>query len=117
MDDVAETLDEQIGNDLAELADTKLGSDERDRMTKQLNELYRLRLEEKKIESDKETRNWARKLKLGLEAAGLVIPNAIYLATFLMGLNFEKTGVIKSSTVRKVLNHARPAKLTKLFKW
>ena len=116
MDDITETLDDRIRTVLEEISKNKIGSEQCERAINQVVDLYRLRLEEQKIESEREDKNYARKFKLGLQTAGLIVPNAIALGTVLMGFNFEKTGVLKSRTMQKVLGWVKPGNLVRLFK-
>lgn len=116
MDDITETLDDRIRTGLEEISKNKIGSEQCERAINQVVDLYRLRLEEQKIESEREDKKYARKFKLGLQTAGIIVPNAIALGTVLMGFNFEKTGVLKSRTMQKVLGWVKPGNLIRLFK-
>ena len=116
MDDITETLNDRIRKGLEEVDRTKIGTEERKSAVNNVVDLYRLRLEEEKILSDREDRLYARKFKLGLQAASVAVPNAIALGTVLLGFHFEKTGVLKSRTMQKVLGWVKPSNLVKLFK-
>ena len=116
MDDITETLNDRIRKGLEEVDRTKIGTEERKSAVNNVVDLYRLRLEEEKILSDREDRFYARKFKLGLQTASVAVPNAIVLGTVLLGFHFEKTGVLKSRTMQKVLGWVKPSNLVKLFK-
>lgn len=116
MDDISRTLDQQISNDLAVLADCDPGSEKRKEVQDRLAELYELRTNERKNEAEIESQNWARGIKLALEAAGLVVPNAIVVWGLTTCLKFEKEGVVRSGMTRQVLGMLKPAKLLKLIR-
>lgn len=116
MDDITETLNDRIRKGLEEVEKTKIGTEERKCAVNNVVDLYRLRLEEEKIDSERDDKLYARKYKLGLQTASVAVPNAIALGTVLLGFHFEKTGVLKSRTMQKVLGWVKPSNLVKLFR-
>lgn len=116
MDDIIENLNDRIREGLIEITYCEPDSEDRRKAISNVVDLYRLRLEEKKIDLDKEDKLYARKFKLGLQTAGLVVPNAIVLISVLMGYNFEKTGVLKSRTMQKALGWVKPTNLVRMLK-
>lgn len=116
MDNIAKKLDEQIEKDLDELAKKKLGGDERKDVQEQIAELYSLRLEEKKLEHDRDAQVWGRKTKMILDGLGLAIPNGIALYSILKVMKFEETGFVKTFSARRILGWVKPTKFLKMFK-
>lgn len=116
MDDISEALDQQISNDLAKMAEHDPGSEERKKIQNQVSELYKLRIEERKHEADIESQNWARGVKLALEAAGLVVPNGVLVWSVVKCLKFESEGIVKAGVTRRVLNMIKPGRLLKLIR-
>lgn len=118
MDDVRETLDRRIQESLENLNDrTRLSGSDRSEMVKEVATLYNLRLEEMKLEQKKDAESFARKYKLGLETASIVIPSATVLYSVIKGFQFEKEGTIVSSTMRRVLNYVKPDRIVKFLRF
>lgn len=130
MDNISKTLDSQIETDLQVLSKTTLGDDKREEMIDQIDDLYRLRLQEKELDISKEkleleqikfmqekiNQDDSRSFKKILDVAGLAIPNAIVLYSVVKGFKFEATGVFSSGTARRVLGWIRPEKILRAFK-
>lgn len=116
MGNIAKKLDEQIETDLEELSQMTLGSETREKMQDQFVELYNLRLNEQRQEREHEAQVWGRKLKLALDALGLMVPNGIALYSVIKVMKFEETGFVKTFSGRRVLGWIKPIKLLKLFK-
>lgn len=116
MDDIAKSLDEQIQNDLQKIATQELGGEKRKAQQSQLAEMYRLRLEEKKVEHEHEAQKLDRGLKAIFETLGIVIPNGIALYSVLAVMKFEETGFVKTFSARRILGWVKPGKILKMFK-
>ena len=112
MDDIREKLDEEIDARLEKLKTIK-SKEERAEEVRQLTELYKLRLDDKKLDNEKDIQARNRKL----ETAGLIIPNGILVGTIIAGFFYEKNGVfVRSDTLRRALNFVKPSRFIKMFR-
>lgn len=132
MDNTNKTkLDERIEEALDALKDLKPGSKEYESAANHLATLYRLDMEETEkerafqrncdrdvletrelelkvaqLEDQKKDRWW----RLGLEAAGLVLPLTFYAIWMRRGFKFEETGTFTSTTFRGLFSKFKPTK-------
>lgn len=131
-----ERLEEELSRQLEELALIHAGTDEQRKAIANLETLYRLKLEEDKldvtynselkkseieekklelakIEEEKKetTTNKDRLVKIGLEVTGLVLPLLFYGRWMRAGFKFEETGSFASATFRNLFGHFRPTRL------
>ncbi len=99
-EEIRKLLEEQIKTDILKLS-TLEG---KDKMTAidDLTKLYRLRIEE---ESRKD-----RYFRLGVEAAGIILPLIFYGIWLKRGFKFEETGTFTSTTFRSLFNKFRPTR-------
>ena len=51
-----------------------------------------------------------RYIRLGLEAAGIILPLAFYAVWMKKGFKFEETGIYTSTTFRGLFNRFKPTK-------
>lgn len=117
-EEIKAALDEEIKAQIDGLSSLSQGSKEKSDAVEDLTKLYKLRIEEVKasdaailnereqqLEEDKlvEQRK-DRRLKGGI-AIGELVATA---GAFCMGLNFEKTGSICSTFVKKLINSWKP---------
>lgn len=116
MDDVQKALDKELMERFKEVNTYAPEYPERKAMTEDLVKLYQLRIEEKKVDQQIESTRFARKFKLGLETASVVIPSATVIYSVVKGFEFEKTGSIVSSTMRRVLGYVKPDKIARIFR-
>lgn len=114
MDNITEALNKQIKEDFDDIARTAVDSEQRERSTANLVQLYRLRLEEQKLQQEREQQVWANRIKTAIDIAGLIVPNGIALYSVMKVMRFETEGVLKTSTSRRVIGWIRP--VTKMFK-
>lgn len=116
MDKITEALDKQIEEDLNEIAQMTVDSEIREKATSNFRQLYQLRLEEQRLQQQREQAEWGRKIQLGLDVVGMVLPSGITLFSLMKVLQFEKTGeIITSDAGRKVLGWIRPEKIIRKF--
>lgn len=116
MDDIREKLDKEIEARLDKLStmDNKV---EREEEISQIVDLYKLRLDDKKLDNEKDVQTFGRKFKLALETAGLVVPNGILIFSIAKGFLFEKEGVfVRSDTLRRLLGSVKPSRFVKMFR-
>lgn len=131
MDNIKTKLDERIEAALDAMKTLTPGSKEYDNAANHLATLYRLSMDETEkertfqrncdrdiletrelelkiaqLEDQKKDRWW----RLGLEAAGLVLPMAFYAVWMRRGFKFEETGTFTSTTFRGLFNKFKPTK-------
>lgn len=116
MDEITKALDERILKDLKAIDESKFKPEDRKEAIEQLSKMYRLRLDEKQIDNENESRNWGRKFKMGLEVAGIVIPNGVVVWSVLRSFKEDAKGIIPSSVTRRTIGWIKPQKLLKIFK-
>lgn len=124
MDIITNKLDDGIIKHLDELMNLDPGSDRMDSVVKDLVQLHKLRIDEKKLDleiskaesevSDKKSRSNLDRKKLfvdiGLGAAELVLPLTLYGVLSYIGFAREFDGVVSSDTLKRVLNSIRSKK-------
>jgi hypothetical protein len=128
MENIREKLEAEISREIEHLSHLTPGSEEYDKATKGLAELYRLTIDEDKVVKDafgqQETRDYEFELKqkaieeqhkdrwvqIGLGTAGIVLPLIFYGIWMRQGLTFEKTGAITSSTFKGLIAKFRPTR-------
>ena len=128
-------LDDEIVSVLATLDRMDLGSEEYESGIDSLAKLHKLRMEEIKTrtefeekakrremedknqkddlklrESQAKEENLNRYLKLGVEAAGIVLPLIFYASWMRKGFKFEEEGIFTSTTFRSLFNCFKPTK-------
>lgn len=116
-------LDEEIKSEIQNLSNLEVGSKELEIATASVANLYRLKLEEVKAEREhannaemelkqaqfkEQTRH--QYIRLGLDAASLVVPMIFYGIWMHKGFKFEETGTFTSTTFRGLFNRFKPTK-------
>ncbi len=134
-DEIRELLSEEIKTELTKLPHYGAGSKERAAAINDLTTLHRMRIEEAKLELDAQEREdkrvdefeareseltlkerqfkeqvKERRLKIGVEVAGIVLPLGVYCYQFFKGLKFEETGTVTSKFFGNLLNRFKPTK-------
>ena len=124
MSDLCKMLEEEIKNRLNVISLMEDGSEEKKRATDEVVELYKIYLEERKLEEERErTSREGKNAKsqvlvsilgtvLGVVAPlGSTLIGNIFVDKFLdKGLKYESTGVVTSKFVSTLINHIRPGK-------
>ena len=124
MSDLCKMLEEEIKNRLNVISLMEDGSEEKKRATDEVVELYKIYLEERKPEEERErTSREGKNAKsqvlvsilgtvLGVVAPlGSTLIGNIFVDKFLdKGLKYESTGVVTSKFVSTLINHIRPGK-------
>lgn len=134
-EEIKELLDEEIKSRIENLGTASPGTDEDNDAVSNLNTLYKLRLEEKKIDADVDDKNARRVqeneknerefdlkeqqadeekkqtiVKLVLGTCEIVVP-LIFSAHWLKrGFKFEEDGILTSTTMRGLFNGIFPKK-------
>jgi hypothetical protein len=132
-DEIKKELEKEILKEIQDLSALKSGSKEMDLAIENLATLYKLNIEEVKIEHEAIEKAYdrgsadetsARDLKLkqqmlnesikdryfklGLDVAGLIVPIIFYGIWMGRGLKFEETGTFTSTTFRGLFNRFKP---------
>lgn len=132
---IEELLSEEIAVQIRALSKLNSGSKEKSAAIEDLATLYKLRIEENKVEWDadekynhrimeettntKETEFRERQIneqirdryfRVGIAAAELLIPLVCYGIWMNKGFRFEETGTFTSSTFKGLINRFRPTK-------
>ena len=124
-------LETEIGKEIGELSYLKPGSDEHVKAVESLTKLYKVNIEraeserasreQREQEVDRE-KDWLfknaqleeqrkdRYFKLGVDAAGILIPIVFYGIWMHKGFKFEESGTYTSQTFRNLFNRFRPTK-------
>lgn len=119
-EEIKDLLGEEIKSGIRDLSSLQSGSKEKSSAIDDLVKLYKLRIEETKNEwdfSDKQFKKAQleeqvkdRYFRLGVEAAGIILPLIFYGIWMRRGFKFEETGIFTSTTFRGLFNRFRPTK-------
>lgn len=127
-EEIKDLLGEEIKTEIRDLSTLEPGSKEKSTAIDDLAKLYRLRIEETKNEWDfnekydaRESDNILKKdqleeqvkdryFRLGLEAAGIILPMVFYAVWMRRGFRFEETGTYTSTTFRGLFNRFKPTR-------
>lgn len=132
MDEIEKMMDEEMKNQLEDIAEMSTGSKEKSEAIDDLAKLYRLKIERDKAVWEQEEKEIRRqnddihheddaeieKLKLkdekrnrwwqyGISAAGVILPLIFYDRWWSRGLMFEKDGTFGSSIFREIRQKAK----------
>lgn len=124
MNDISSLLNEEIVRRLKELPDMEAGTKEIGAAIEDIEHLFKMRVEERKLDSedqakaceqhDKQLENVVRAkdrwLRFGLDAAGLIMPMIFYGIWMRRGFRFEETGTFTSKTFLNLINRFKPTK-------
>lgn len=124
MSEIQNLLDNEIVRRLKELDGMASGSKEIGVAIEDIEHLCKMRVEERKLNSelesnareerDKLVENAAkakdRYIRLGLDVAGLILPLAFYGIWMYKGFKFEESGTFTSTTFRSLFNRFKPTK-------
>lgn len=126
--EIQDLLEEEIKNEFGKLSNLDPGSKEHTEAVEALSKLYKLNIEERENERDfreksEESANKDLELKLkameldesaktryfrlGVEAAGVVLPLIFYGVWMRRGFKFEETGTFTSQTFKGLINKFR----------
>lgn len=116
-DNVRKSLDEVIEREISKLSSLQTGTEEKTEAVKELSELYKLRIEEAKIEHEKAEANkkarsqlYDRLANIGV-TAGLGLLNIIVFGkAFKTSIVYDQSGVIPSSMTRNLFSRMMPRK-------
>lgn len=125
---IRKMLEEEIRTEIQRLSTLESGSKEKSTAIDDLVKLYKLNIEDvkgewefgekyearesekqlKKDQLDEQVKD--RYFRLGLEAAGIVLPLIFYAIWMTKGFRFEETGTYTSTTFRGLFNRFKPTK-------
>lgn len=127
-EEIRKLLEEEIKREIRDLSTLEPGSKEKSTAIEDLAKLYRLRIEETRNEWDFNEKYESRDsdmqfkknqleeqvkdryFRLGVEAAGIILPLIFYGIWMRKGFKFEETGTFTSTTFRSLFNRFRPTK-------
>jgi hypothetical protein len=127
-EEIKDLLGKEIKSGIRNLSSLPSGSEEKSSAIEDLVKLYKLRIEETKNEwdfnekynaheNDKQFKKAQleeqvkdRYFRLGVEAAGIILPLIFYGIWMRKGFKFEETGTFTSTTFRGLFNRFRPTK-------
>lgn len=127
-EEIKSLLEEEIDAQIRELSSLQVGSKEKSSAIDDLTKLYKLKIEETKTkweinekydnrDSDVQLKKdqlaeqaMDRYFRLGIEAAGIVLPLIFYAVWMKRGFKFEENGTYTSTTFRGLFNRFRPTK-------
>ena len=127
-EEIRDLLGEVIKTEIRNLSTLEPGSKEKSTAIEDLAKLYKLRIEETKNEWDFSEKYDAREgdkqlkkdqleeqvkdryFRLGVEAAGIILPLIFYAIWMKRGFKFEETGTYTSTTFRSLFNRFKPTK-------
>jgi hypothetical protein len=127
-EEIRKLLEEEIKTEIRDLSTLEPGSKEKSTAIEDLAKLYRLRIEETRNEWDFNEKYESRDsdmqfkknqleeqvkdryFRLGVEAAGIILPLIFYGIWMRKGFKFEETGTFTSTTFRGLFNRFRPTK-------
>ena len=127
-EEIRKLLEEEIKTEIRDLSTLEPGSKEKSTAIEDLAKLYKLRIEETKNEWDFSEKYDAREgdkqlkkdqleeqikdryFRLGVEAAGIILPLIFYAIWMKRGFKFEETGTYTSTTFRGLFNRFKPTK-------
>lgn len=127
-EEIKNLLEEEIKNEIENLASLEPGSEKHSTAVESLAKLYKVKLDEDKTsmeyldktrnrESDKgfkvaqiEENVKDRYVKIGIAAAELVLPLMFYAVWMRRGFKFEENGAYTSTTFRGLFNRFKPTK-------
>ncbi len=127
-EEIRKLLGEVIKTEIRNLSTLDAGSKEKSIAIEDLAKLYRLRIEETRNEWDFNEKYESRDsdmqfkknqleeqvkdryFRLGVEAAGIILPLIFYAVWMKRGFKFEETGTYTSTTFRGLFNRFKPTK-------
>jgi len=128
MEEIKSLLEEEIKSEIQDLSNLQLGSKEKSAAIEDLAKLYKLNLDHTKAQWDLNEKydnrddevqlkkdQLAEQVKdryfrLGVEAAGIILPLIFYAVWMKRGFKFEENGTFTSTTFRGLFNRFRPTK-------
>lgn len=110
MEDVKRNLEDEVQSLIEMLDYLDSTTEEYKQVSERLNTLYKLKLEEEKINQDRKDKKIDRFFKYVFEGIGIGAPLMFYGIWMKRGFKFEETGVFKSKTFTDLIKFFKPKK-------
>lgn len=117
MTKIQELLKEEIISEIHAIANMQSGSEEKGKAIDDLDKLYRLKIEDEKLDWERETKKSQqsdqakdRYFKVGTTLVEIAIPLIFYGIWMNRGFKFEETGAYTSTTFRNLFSRFKPTK-------
>ena len=137
--EIKEMLEEEIMQEIEDLATLKIGTDEKSKAVDDLTKLYKLHIEKERMKLDFEEKSQRqimdnkntienrncednfrkeqfdeqrkeRYVRIGIAVGEIVLPLMFYAVWMRKGFEFEKEGTYTSTTFKGLFNRFRPTK-------
>lgn len=111
MNEIKEKLEDAIKTSLEDVSQYSVGSNERKQAIEQIDTLYKLKMEEDKLEAEiekaKEQKilNW---VNVGVQAGSTLVMVVAYNCWLNKGYRFEENGTIRSPHLRNLVSRILP---------
>lgn len=134
-EEIKELLDEEIKSQIGTISGMDVEDENYSKAVDSLVKLHKLRIEEIKSISEQEERTYKREndekscelneeirqeqlseqkkdryIRIGLEAAGILVPIVFYSVWMRKGFKFEESGTFTSTTFRGLFGHFKPTR-------
>lgn len=127
-ENMKDLLNEEIKTQIRSLSEFEIGSQEMGAAIDDLVKLYKLDLEERRVENDAKEKEKNREIEdiskkvqaeaqrvdrfinVGIAAAEIILPLIFYGVWMRRGFKFEENGTYTSTTFRNLFNRFRPTK-------
>lgn len=134
-EEIKELLDEEIKSQIGTISGMDVEDENYSKAVDSLVKLHKLRIEEVKSISEQEERTYKREndekscelneeirqeqlseqkkdryIRIGLEAAGILVPIVFYSVWMRKGFKFEESGTFTSTTFRGLFGHFKPTR-------
>ena len=107
-EEIKNLLEEEIKNEIENLASLEPGSEKHSTAVESLAKLYKVKLDEDKTSMEYNVKD--RYVKIGIAAAELVLPLTFYAFWMRKGFKFEEKGTYTSTTFRGLFSRFKPTK-------
>ena len=126
--EIRKLLEDEIEKEIQDLSSLEVGSKEKSVAIEDLTKLYKLKIEETRVDWEYDEKYQTRKsdeilkneqlieqvkdryFRLGIDAASVVLPMIFYTVWMKRGFRFEETGTYTSTTFRGLFNRFKPTK-------
>ena len=109
-EEIKNLLEEEIKNEIENLASLEPGSEKHSTAVESLAKLYKVKLDEGFKVAQIEENVKDRYVKIGIAAAELVLPLMFYAFWMRKGFKFEEKGTYTSTTFRGLFSRFKPTK-------
>ena len=106
----SEILEKELISVGSEMNAQFVGSESRDQAQSSFVKLYELKLREKEIESEKDSKKKERRMGIIKNSIEVAVPALIFTGLTILGFNFEETGSLSSPTFKNVIKYMKPSK-------